>query len=393
MLDVFSRHHRSCVADPRPPANASKHVCVSHGSATRLTSGVRWVVAILAVTLTACSAPAFVATPTGTPSPQSSSTPTGTPSPTTDPQPAVSRLPGASFALPALPPGVPFTGKLLIADRGNDRIIEINARGAVDWMFPRPGQKLLEPFGAPDDAFYTADGRTIIANAEGHQTVTAIDRATGTILWQVGKYNVRSSRVGYFNEPDDAVPQPDGTIWVADIRNCRLVHLSAAGAWLGTLGNRACRHNPPVSFAEPNGAFPTSGNSLIVTEIGGSWVTSLVPGGSVAWSVRAPVRYPSDAVQMSDGSVLLTDYSLPGAVVRLSSTGRTLWEYRPSGAAELNHTSIAIPVAGNRIAICDDFHSRITIVDPATNQVIWTFTGTGGSRLFYPDGIDYEPPQ
>jgi len=265
---------------------------------------------------------------------------------------------------------VPFTGKLLIADRANGRIIEITANGAVDWMFPRPGQQLPVRFGAPDDAFYTADGRTIIANAEGRQTVTAIDRATGTILWQVGKFNVRSSAVGYFNEPDDAVPQQDGTIWVADIRNCRLVHLSAAGAWLGTLGNRACRHNPPHSFAEPNGAFGTTGGSLIVTEIGGSWVTSLTRGGAVAWSVRAPVRYPSDAMQMPGGSVLLTDYSLPGAVVRLSTTGRTLWYYRPSGGAELNHTSIAIPLASNRIAICDDFHSRIVVVDPATNQVI-----------------------
>ena len=226
---------------------------------------------------------------------------------------------------------MPFTGKLLIADRGNGRIIEINSSGAVDWVFPRPGQHLPVPFGAPDDAFYTADGKTIIANAEGRQTVTAIDRATGTILWQVGHYNVRSSARGYFNEPDDAVPQPDGTIWVADIRNCRLVHLSAAGAWLGTIGNRSCRHNPPTSFAEPNGAFPTSTGSLIVTEIGGSWVTDLVPGGSVAWSVRAPVRYPSDAMQMAGGSVLLTDYSRPGAVVRLSSTGRTLWYYRPVG--------------------------------------------------------------
>ncbi len=262
----------------------------------------------------------------------------------------------------------------------------------MDWVFPRPGQKLPVPFGAPDDAFYTADGTTIIANSESRQTVTAIDRATATILWQVGKYNVRSSAIGYFNEPDDAVPQADGTVWVADIRNCRLVHLSAAGRWLGTMGNRACRHNPPVSFADPNGAFPTTGGSLIVTEIGGSWVSSLVPGRSVAWSVRAPVRYPSDAMQLPGGSVLLTDYSLPGAVVRLSSTGRTLWFYRPSGVAELNHTSIAIPLASNRVAICDDFHSRIVVVDPATDQVIWSFTGTGSSRLFYPDGIDYEPP-
>ena len=367
------------------PVRTSKHEGVRH---------TRWLTSIVLLTLAGCS-PVAAAAVTPTASPTTQQSPVGAPPPpaTASPQPATSRLPGASFALPALPPGVPFTGKLLIADRGNGRIIEITANGTVDWMFPRPGQKLPVPFGAPDDAFYTADGTTIIANSEGHQTVTAIDRATGTILWQVGKYNVRSNAVGYFNEPDDAVPQQDGTIWVADIRNCRLVHLSAAGAWLGTLGNRVCRHHPPVSFAEPNGAFPTPGGSLVVTEIGGSWVTSLTPGGPVAWSVRAPVRYPSDAMELPGGSVLLTDYSLPGAVVRLSNTGKTLWYYRPTGAAEINHTSIAMPLASNRVAICDDFHSRIVVVDPLTDQVIWTFTGRGSSRLFYPDGIDYEPPQ
>ena len=353
----------------------------------------RWLAALLLCVLAGCSPAAVALAPrSSTPSPLSRS-PAPLPQATTPALPQANRLPGAAFGLPALPPGVPFTGKLLIADRGNDRIIEINASGAVDWVFPRAGQKLRIPFGAPDDAFYTADGATIIANSEGHQTVTAIDRATGTILWQVGKYNVRSGAVGYFNEPDDAVPQPDGTIWVADIRNCRLVHLSAGGRWLGTLGDRVCRHNPPLSFADPNGAFSTPLGSLIVTEIGGSWVSSLAPDGLLAWSVRAPARYPSDAMQLPGGSVLLTDYSLPGAVIRLSNTGKTLWYYRPSGAAELDHTSIAIPLASNRVAICDDFHSRIVVVDPLTDQVIWTFTGTGASHLFYPDGIDYEPPQ
>jgi outer membrane protein assembly factor BamB len=166
-----------------------------------------------------CSPAAVAVAPrSGTLSAPGSSTAAPTPQSCGPVLPHASRLPGAAFALPALPPGVPFTGKLLIADRGNDRVIEITASGAVDWVFPRPGQKLPVPFGASDDAFYTADGATIIASSESHQTVTAIDRATGTILWQVGKYNARSIAVGYFNEPDDAVPQPDGTIWVADIR-------------------------------------------------------------------------------------------------------------------------------------------------------------------------------
>lgn len=300
-------------------------------------------------------------------------------------------LPGQAAALPPLPPGVPFSGQLLISDRGNDRLLMVNAAGAVTWTFPAPGAHLPLPFGAPDDAFFTPDGREIIANAEGSQTVTAIDRAAGTILWQVGHNGVRGRGTGYFSEPDDAVPGPNGDIWVADIRNCRLVELGPGGQWLGVRGNETCVHNPPVSFAEPNGAFPTPGGSMVITEIWGSRVTWLNPDGSVRWSVRTPAAYPSDALAYPDGSVLLTDYSSPGAVYRISSTGQILWSYRPVGAARLDHPSIAIPLASNRVAICDDWDNRIQVVDPTTGQVVWTFTGQGSSRLSLPDGLDYLP--
>ncbi len=290
-----------------------------------------------------------------------------------------------------MPPGVAFTGELLISDEGNDRLLLIGADGTVAWTFPTRGQKLPVPFGAPDDAFFTPDGASVVANAEGSQTVTAIDIASSTVLWQVGHNGVRGRAPGYFSEPDDAVPYPDGTIWVADIRNCRLVHLSATGDWLGTRGSAACVHNPPLSFDDPNGAFPAPDGSSVVTEIGGSWVTWIKPDGSVLWSVRSPASYPSDAVPYPDGSVLLTDYSSPGAVYRIGPTGQVLWSYRPTGAASLDHPSIAIPLASNRVAICDDWGSRILVVDPTTNTVVWTFTGQGASRLSHPDGLDYAP--
>jgi DNA-binding beta-propeller fold protein YncE len=245
--------------------------------------------------------------------------------------------------------------------------------------------------GAPDDAFFTPDGKTIIANAGEEQTVTAIDRATSTIAWQVGHHRVRGTAPGYFSEPDDAVPFPDGTIWVADIRNCRLVHLSGTGEWLGVRGDGRCQHSPPNSFAQPNGVFPRPDGSSVVTEIGGSWVSWYNPDFTLRWAATTPARYASDAVPYPDGTVLVVDYSLPGAAYRIDSKGKVLWSYRPTGADRLNHPSIAIPLASNRVAICDDWGDRIVIVDPSTNHVVWTFTGEGPTRLFRPDGLDYLP--
>ena len=104
-----------------------------------------------------------------------------------------------------------------------------------------------------------------------------------------------------------------------------------------------------------------------------------------------PAAYPSDAMALPDGSVLLTDYSSFGAVLRVAANGTVLWRYAPSGAGQLNHPSIAIPLASNRIAICDDFGNRIIIVDPTTSRVVWEWSGNAAYHLVRPDGLDYRP--
>lgn len=302
-------------------------------------------------------------------------------------------LPGEAAALPDLPPGVPFQGHLLIAENSiHSRILEIDPSGQVTWAFSTTSAQLGRPLGPPDDAFYTPDGSAVLLSSEDGQGVLAIARGTGAVLWQLGSSYRRGDSATLFNNPDDAVPAADRTVWVADIRNCRLVHLNGStGGLLGVLGNRVCRHNPPQQFSEPNGAFPTADGSLVVTEISGSWVTWINPGGTVRWSRRMPAAYPSDAIGYPDGSVLLTDYTSPGAVLHVAANGAVLWRYSPRGSAQLNHPSIAIPIAGNRVAIVDDFDNRIVIVDPTTSQVVWQWSGSGTYRLLHPDGIDYRP--
>jgi len=50
-------------------------------------------------------------------------------------------------------------GPVLIADRGNDRLVLVDPEGRVLWTFPAPGELPSgETFNVPDDAFYTPDG-------------------------------------------------------------------------------------------------------------------------------------------------------------------------------------------------------------------------------------------
>jgi len=112
------------------------------------------------------------------------------------------------------------------------------------------------------------------------------------------------------------------------------------GCLLGTIGNRACRHNPHRASRSPTARLPPQPEPDL-TEIGGSWSPTWCQAGRRMVGA-APVRYPSDAMQMAGGSVLLTDYSQPGR--RSPQQHRThALVLPPLGACRLNHTSIAIP--------------------------------------------------
>jgi hypothetical protein len=69
----------------------------------------------------------------------------------------------------------PFDGDLLIADRGNDRLLLVNARKQILWRYPAPGRPAPRGgFYFPDDAFFTRRGTGIISNQEGNDTIVQI---------------------------------------------------------------------------------------------------------------------------------------------------------------------------------------------------------------------------
>ena len=350
---------------------------------------------LLALALTACAGARPVSAASSVrPSraaPSASPAPVPTPSQalaTATPDPAT-RLSGGAATLPAVAAGVPFVGHLLIADTGNKRIVEIAPSGEMTWSFPPASDAAAGALGPWDDAHYAPDGTSVSANSAVTNTVISIDLARRAVRWQAGTPNRPGRGTTMFSSPDDAVTALDGTTYFADILNCRVVQLSVAGAFLRAYGDGVCRHDPPASFASPNGAYPTADGDLIVTEITGSWISRMAVDGTLRWAVRAPVSYPSDAMAYPDGSVLVTDYVTPGRVIRLAPDGTVLWRYDAAG--QLHNPSSAVPLASNRVAISDDFGNRVLIVDPTTDQIVREYTTVGGIRLHTTDCVSFRP--
>src|SRR5207244_2141407 len=179
---------------------------------------------------------------------------------------------------------------LLIADRGNGRLLVVDDSHRILWQFPVAGSLPTGQRFSADDAFLAPDGKTIVANDEAHQVIDRIDIVSRRVIWQYGHYDRSGSAPGYLHTPDDAYP-------------------------------------------------------------------------------------------LANGDVLVVDYSDPGAILRISPSGRVLWRYGPrSGPGRLNHPSLAIPLGDGTIALNDDFRDRVIVIDPRTNQIVWQFgrTNHGG---------------
>ena len=300
---------------------------------------------------------------------------------------------------PALPrPPAPIPGYLLIADRGNDRMLLVDGRKRILWRYPKPGQRPSFPFHYDDDAFFTPGWGSIVSQQEDQQTIQRISFPGRRVQWSYGHIGATGSTAGYLHTPDDAYVLPDGTTTVADVANCRILYISPAHRVVHQLGTTGvCAHDPPRSFASPNGDTPLPGGGVLVTEITGSWIDAIGPNGKLQWSVQAPVAYPSDAQPLPGGRILLADYSSPGHVLIIDRAGKVLWSYGPaSGAGSLDHPSLALMLPNGLIAVNDDYNHRVVLIDPRRKRIVWQYghdrsPGASPGYLDTPDGMDFLP--
>lgn len=292
-------------------------------------------------------------------------------------------------------------GPILIADGDGDRVLIIDARGRTMWQFPRPGVKQTgQTFKAPEAAWFTPNRKQVVVASEDYHLIRVIDIATNKIVYTYGSSGIAGSGPNRLDHPDGVLMLPSGALLAPDAGNCRIVVIPAGGhaltRQLGKTGT--CVHHPPQTFSDPSGLFPMTNGHYLVTEGKGGWVTEMSLTGTVSWSIRVPGIGAIYATTEAGPDLYATvDHVFPGQVLTFDHTGTVLWRYKPTGSKALNKPSLALALPNGDYLVSDKVNSRIIVVDPRTNTVVWQYghTKVAGSSPGYlnnPTGMDLYPP-
>jgi hypothetical protein len=280
---------------------------------------------------------------------------------------------------------------VLIADRGNNRIIEVTPDKKIVWEYhftlPKMG------LGA-DDAFFTDNGKTIIVNLEEYHIIQMIDYASKKVIWNYGVPGKPGSKDGMLNTPDDTYKLPNGDITVADVKNCRVIEISSDKKIVRQYGEPGKCKNQNGFLNKPNGDTPLPDSHTFISNIIGKSLVELDSNWKPFFTMALPVKYPSDPQLTKAGNILISDYSYPGQILEVTREGKIVWQFDgQTGDVKLNHPSLAIELPNGNILSNDDYNHRVIVIDKQTKKIVWQYgvtlkPGNKYSQLNIPDGVD-----
>ena len=103
--------------------------------------------------------------------------------------------------------GKPLPYPIVIADRRNNRLIEIAPDKSIVWEFPSPS---LAVYRGNEDVNFSADGKRLAVSEEDNFDIHIVDYEQRALTWTYGTPDTRGNGPNLLNYPDDAHLLADG---------------------------------------------------------------------------------------------------------------------------------------------------------------------------------------
>lgn len=148
-------------------------------------------------------------------------------------------------------------GHLLVTDRNNDRVIEVDDSGQIIWTY--------DQLTRPHNGDRLSNGNTLIANSEENRIIE-VD-AAGEIVWQFGEGDL-------LDWPRDADRLDNGNTLITDTRHGRVIEVDPSGQVVWSF----------VGLALPYEADRLASGETLIADNSHRRVIRVAEGGDIAWS-------------------------------------------------------------------------------------------------------------
>ncbi len=263
---------------------------------------------------------------------------------------------------------VDATGRIVVADTGNDRVQVFDSHGNPLFTFGGFGTG-SGSFFAPERVAIDPAGRIIVADT-GNDRVQVFD-AQGHFLFRFGGVG---STPGKFDGPS-GIAVPDGQIIVADFFNHRVQVFDDHGVFVSGFGSSGSGQlNGPSGVAVADGQIIVTdflNHRVQVFDAHGAFVSSFGSFGSGPGQFNGP-----SGVAVVDGQLIVTDF-LNHRVQVFDAHGAFVSSFGSfgSGPGQFNNPSDLAVAAGCRIMVADTSNHRIQVfASPGSSAPVITAT-------------------
>ena len=266
-----------------------------------------------------------------------------------------------------------------------------NIEAKLELRYERKIPQLEQPwfFSHPKAVAAAPDGTMWVADSDNSRLLHI--HANGSIISSIG--SAQDNNPGNFYMPQGLAVAADGSVWVADTHNHRIQHLKASGefiAMFGTEGMADGQYNYPDGIA----VSPVDG-SIWVADTGNHRVQHLSVAGAVLGtygsygSADGMFKSPSGLTVAPDGSVWVAD-TFNDRIQHLAANGTFMAKYGSSGSANgqfLAPEEVALAPNGD-LWIVERANDRITHLSATGNfKAIIGSSGTLTGQFNAPWGI------
>ena len=252
------------------------------------------------------------------------------------------------------------SGELYVVDWFNDRIEKFNPDGSFALQWGNYGSQSGN-FIFPRGITVTPDGQTVVVTNSEDNRIDLFTPAGGF------KKSIKPATGGAFMRPHQTALAADGSYWVADTDNNRVLHLDGSGNVLLTITNGGALASPQGVALDAAGNVYVSDNThsqvLEFSASTGALMATLATSGSGPTNVSSPIELTYDPLS---GYLLVAD-SGNNRVLVLTTGGAAVTSFGTAGSGPGQLSSpheVAINPLNDGVAVADFSNNRISEWQP-----------------------------